>query len=118
MQNPISLPPDNEPQPDIALLRPEFWQRKDVPTAGDVLLVIEVADTTLARDQGVKIPLYARHGTPESWLFDLESEQTTIYRDPGAQGYRTVISPARDATVSPIAKPEIRILAAEIWPAK
>ena len=118
VQNQISLPPDNEPQPDIALLSPEFWGRKDVPNAGDVLLVIEVADTTLARDREIKLPLYARHGIPEAWLFDLASEQMTIHRDPGPQGYRAVMSPDRNATISPGTKSGVTILLSEIWPPK
>ena len=115
VQNPISIPPDSEPQSDIALLRPECWGRAAVPSANDILLVIEVADTTLARDREIKIPLYARHGIPESWLFDLGSDHTTICRDPGPLGYRTVLSLARDATIAPIAKPEVLISLAEIW---
>jgi Uma2 family endonuclease len=117
VQNPISLPPDSEPQPDIALLRPEYRQRAALPNASDVLLVIEVADTTLARDREVKIPLYARHGIPEAWLFDVASQQATIYRDPGPEGYRTVLSPERDAIVSPMLKLDATIPLAEIWPA-
>lgn len=117
VQNPVSLPPDNEPQPDIVLLRPEFWQRRSVPTAGDVLLVIEVADSTLARDQEIKIPLYARHAIPEAWLFDVANRQATIYRDPAPRGYRSATSPARQASIAPLARPEATISLAEIWPA-
>jgi Uma2 family endonuclease len=118
VQNPVSLPPDSEPQPDIALLRSEFRQRSDLPTATDVLLVIEVADTTVARDEAIKIPLYARHGIPEAWLFDLKNERAMVYRDPGPEGYRTVMSPARDAAISPATKPDLKIRLSEIWPAK
>ena len=118
VQNPLSLPPDNEPQPDIVLLRPECWGRAAVPAAADVLLVIEVADTTLARDREVKIPLYARHGIPQAWLFDVSSERAAIYRDPGAGGYRSVSAPGREARISPQLRPDLAILLAEVWPAK
>jgi Uma2 family endonuclease len=118
VQNPISLPPDNEPQPDIALLRAEYRSRAALPAADDALLVVEVADTTLERDREVKIPLYARHGIPEAWLFDVNGERVTIHRDPGPQGYRTVLSPARDAAISPVLKPEVSIALGEIWPAR
>ena len=115
VQNPICIPPDSEPQPDIVLLRPECWGRAAVPTANDILLVIEVADTTLARDREIKIPLYARHGIPEAWLFDVAGEHTTIYRDPEPRGYRTELSPARDAVISPQLRPDVAISLAEVW---
>ena len=117
VQNPISFPPDSEPQPDIALLRAEFWHRAAVPVAADVLLIIEVADTTLDRDRDIKIPLYARHDIPEAWLFDVNAEHVTIYRDPSPTGYRTVLSPERNATIAPLLKPEVVIELAEVWPA-
>jgi len=117
VQNPISLPPDSEPQPDIALLRAEYRSRATLPAAADVLLVVEVADTTLGRDRGVKIPLYARHGIPEAWLFDLNARRVTIFRGPGAEGYGTVLSPAPDARISPLLRPDVEIPLAEIWPA-
>jgi Uma2 family endonuclease len=116
VQNPISLPPDSEPQPDIAVLRPEFWERAAVPTARDVLLVIEVADSTLAYDREVKIPLYARHGIPEAWLFDIGSEGVLAHRDPGPDGYRTVLTLTRADTIAPLAFPSVTIALAEVWP--
>jgi Uma2 family endonuclease len=116
VQNPISLPPESEPQPDIALLRPEFWQRAAVPTARDVLLVIEVSDTTLAYDRDVKIPLYARHGIPEAWQFHIGAEQLFVHRDPGPDGYRTVSTLKRTDTIAPLAFPAVKITLAEVWP--
>jgi Uma2 family endonuclease len=118
VQNPVSLPPDNEPQPDIAILRPECWARAAVPCAADVLLVVEVADTTLARDRDVKIPLYARHGIPEAWLFDVAAESVTVYRDPSPGGYRSAQTLARDAMVSPLQRPDVAISLGEVWPAR
>ncbi|MBI3375731.1 MAG: Uma2 family endonuclease [Betaproteobacteria bacterium] len=115
VQNPICIPPDSEPQPDIVLLRSECWGRAAVPTANDILLVIEVADTTLARDRDIKIPLYARHDIPEAWLFDAASGATTIYRGPRPEGYRTELSPARDAIISPQLRPDVAISLAEVW---
>jgi Uma2 family endonuclease len=60
IQNPITLPPHSEPQPDIAVLRPGIDKRgAGLPGPADVLLLIEVADTTLAYDRGTKLQLYA-----------------------------------------------------------
>ena len=65
-QNPVFLDLRSEPQPDVALLRPrpDFY-RNAHPTPTDVFLIVEVADTTLAYDTQIKLPLYARHGVPE-----------------------------------------------------
>ena len=98
------------------MLPPEYRQRAAVPTGADALLVIEAADTTLVYDRDVKIPLYARHGIPEAWLFDIQNTRTTLYRDPTPDGYRTVLSPARDATISPLLLPAITIQLSEVWP--
>ena len=116
MQNPISLPPDSEPQPDIVLLRAECARRATVPTAADVLLVIEVADSTLAHDRSIKIPLYARHGILEAWLFDVTTRSTTIFRDPSPEGYRTVLTPGHHETIRPCARPDVLIVLDEVWP--
>ncbi|HUD26653.1 MAG TPA: Uma2 family endonuclease, partial [Burkholderiaceae bacterium] len=67
VQGPVVLKPTSEPQPDLVLLRPECRRRPVLPGPEDVLLAIEVADTTLRFDRTVKAPLYARHGIPELW---------------------------------------------------
>lgn len=69
VQNPIVLGDDSEPQPDIVLLRPRAdYYLGAHPRAGDVLLLIEVSDSTVQFDRKTKVPLYARHGIPEVWL--------------------------------------------------
>ena len=72
VQDPVVLRPRSEPQPDIALLRPrpDFYAHSH-PEAADVLLLIEVADSTLHYDLHVKVPLYARQGIPEVWVVDI-----------------------------------------------
>jgi Uma2 family endonuclease len=82
-QNPLRLDDISEPEPDIAILRP----RADLYTTAhpgptDVLLVIEVADTSLAYDLGTKVPLYARHGVPEVWVIDAATRRTRVFREP------------------------------------
>lgn len=110
VQNPLSLPPASEPQPDLALVKPRADDYLgSLPAASDVLLVIEVADTTLAYDRDVKMPLYAQHGIPEAWLIDVGVARLEIHRDPGPEGYRTLLRPDRDATVSPLGLPDVSI---------
>ena len=88
VQNPIRLDQYSEPQPDIAQLRPRADFYADAhPGPADVLLVVEVADSTLRFDREIKIPPYARHGIAEVWLVDIENGQFTIHRDPQGHGY-------------------------------
>ena len=86
-QNPLRLDDISEPEPDIAILRPraDFYMTAH-PGAADVLLVIEVADTSLAYDLGTKVPLYARHGIPEVWVIDAATRQTRVFRRPVGSG--------------------------------
>ena len=70
VQNPIRLSDDSEPQPDLTLLRDRDYVG-EIPAAADVLLAIEVADSSLDYDRGRKLPLYAAAGISEAWLIDL-----------------------------------------------
>lgn len=89
VQNPLSLPPDSELLPDLMLLQPRTdYYKGAAPTAPDVLLLIEVADTTLAYDRDYKLPLYARHGVPEVWLVDVAGACLEVHERPEAGGYR------------------------------
>jgi Uma2 family endonuclease len=88
VQNPVRLGLHDEPQPDIALVKPPASKyRHRHPAAPDVLLLIEVVDTSLRYDREVKLPLYAGKGIPETWLLDLVRRELTRYRRPSATGY-------------------------------
>lgn len=94
VQNPVVLGDFSEPEPDLMLLRPspDFYAAAH-PTAADVLLLIEVADTSLRYDREIKIPLYARHGIPEVWLIDVESKKIAIYTQPSGERYSQANAP-------------------------
>jgi Uma2 family endonuclease len=95
VQNPVWLDDYTEPLPDIALLRRRAdYYRNGHPASDDVLLLIEVADTSLAYDRDVKLPRYARAEVPEAWV-DLGGRRLTIYRRP-AQGAYTETIAAKD----------------------
>lgn len=107
VQNPVFFGPYSEPEPDIALLKPrEDFYRRAHPNAGDVLLIIEVADTSLRYDREFKIPLYSRHGIAESWLVDIENRLLQIYREPQPSGYQEQESFSQPQTHSPILLPD------------
>jgi Uma2 family endonuclease len=105
IQNPIELPKeDSEPQPDVTLLRPrpDFYATAH-PLADDVLLLIEVADSTLAVDRRVRMPLYARAAIHEAWLLDLTADRVEVYRAPTLRGYQDVVRLERGQEVAPLA---------------
>ena len=88
VQSPIGLDGSTEPQPDVCvLLRREDAYSESLPQPDDVLLVIEVSDTSLDFDRRVKAQLYARHGIRQFWLIDLGSRTVEAYRTPGPDGY-------------------------------
>jgi Uma2 family endonuclease len=88
VQNPIHLNDFSEPQPDIAVLKLRADRYRDQhPGPEDVLLVIEVADTSAQYDRNVKIPLYGRAGVSEAWLVDLQNEIIEVHTQPGSKGY-------------------------------
>ena len=90
-QNPIRLSDLSEPQPDVTLLRwRDDFYRHTHPRPTDALLVIEVADTTVATDRAVKLPLYAQAGINEVWLVNLPEEQIELYAAPVNGVYQTV----------------------------
>jgi Uma2 family endonuclease len=89
VQSPIRLPDNTEPQPDLALLRRRDY-RAALPGPADVLLVIEVADTSRDFDRTIKLPRYAAAGIPESWLLDLVARRLERHSDPGPDGYRQI----------------------------
>jgi Uma2 family endonuclease len=108
VQNPLPLPGlRSEPQPDLLLLRAqEDGYSASPPTAADVLLVVEIADSTRVFDRSVKLPLYAAAGLAEAWLVDLPAGELLVCREPGPEVYGAVRSLRRGATVSPLALPD------------
>lgn len=87
-QNPLALDDASQPQPDITVLklRQDFYSTAH-PGPADVMLVIEVADTSLAFDLGVKVPLYAAHDIPEVWVIDAATRRTHRFRRPEGGRY-------------------------------
>ena len=106
VQNPVRLPGDNEPQPDIVVTRRQ-GRKGGVPAAADVLMLIEVSDTTLAYDRRVKLPLYAAAGIPEVWIVDLESKRVLVYRSPEGRRYQHIATVERGAALAPAALPDL-----------
>jgi Uma2 family endonuclease len=104
VQDPLRLSDLSEPEPDLMLLKPRADFYADAhPSAADVLLLIEVADSSARYDREIKLPLYARHGVPEVWLVDLEARLLRFFRMPAGEAYQqtsTTASPGRTAVAA------------------
>ncbi len=112
VQGPIRLSEHSEPQPDLALLkpRPDFYAQAH-PGPADVLLLIEVAETSSDSDRDVKLPLYARAGIGEVWLVDLTAERVEVYRQPWFRGYQDCHTVRRGQRLAPQALPDLNLSA-------
>ncbi|MGI8549621.1 MAG: Uma2 family endonuclease [Dehalococcoidia bacterium] len=110
VQDPILLPGDSEPEPDIVLLRPRADDyTTDHPTPQDILLVVEVADSSLGYDRRRKLPLYAAAGIPELWIFNLPRNRLERNRDPQGRRYQQRDVLGKEAVLSPLLLPDVTI---------
>jgi Uma2 family endonuclease len=115
-QNPVVIQPRSEPQPDLLLLRPRAVSYShEHPTPEDVLLAVEVADTTARFDRLVKARLYARAGIAEFWLLLTMDGTVEVYRAPGSDGYTSVTRHGPGQTVSPLAFPDVDFTVADFF---
>jgi Uma2 family endonuclease len=97
----------NEPEPDLVVLR-EPIQRLETRRPGpeDVLLAVEVADSTLRMDLSKKAELYARAGIPDYWILDMRNRRMIVHRKPAAGRYASVVAYREDESVAPLAAPD------------
>jgi Uma2 family endonuclease len=117
VQQPLRLGDRSEPQPDLMLLKPRAdLYRSSHPKADDVLLLVEVSDTTLRFDRSEKASLYARYEIPELWIVDLPNRQVHLMQSPAGGTYRTSESLSAPARLAPGAFPELRIGLAALFP--
>lgn len=114
-QDPLALADGVEPEPDFMLLspRPDFYEDGH-PHASDVLLLIEVADSSLSYDEGEKAELYATYGVAEYWLVDLVRLAVHVHTSPSPLGYRSVVTRRRDERLIPTLLPAVEVPGAEL----
>jgi Uma2 family endonuclease len=110
VQGAVRLDRSSEPQPDVALLVPRPDQYRHAhPSPADVLLLIEVSDSTLRYDRDEKVPLYARHGIPEVWIIDLPHRELRIYRTPEGGSYLDLSVTKEPGLMSVAALPGVEV---------
>lgn len=109
VQNSIGIASlDSIPQPDMAWVRKKSY-RYQRPEPDDVLLVVEVSDTTLDYDRGLKAQLYAEAGFADYWLVDIPDSRLEVRRDPQGGTYRDVRTLEINETVRPLSFPELEL---------
>lgn len=109
--------PTNEPQPDLVVLtRPSAGFRTAPPQPHELVLVVEVSDTTLRFDLSVKAALYARAGIAEYWVLDVTGRRLIVHREPGTSGYRSVVAYSESEKVAPLASPNSELSISEVFP--
>jgi len=112
-QSPIALPPYGEPEPDFSVVRARSY-RGQVPRPDDVLLVIEVSDTSLRYDRETKLPMYAEYGIPEAWIVDINGKTITRYSEPVSRAYAVGKSAGPGMELGSIVLPALTIRVDEI----
>lgn len=110
VQGSVRLGSLSMPQPDLTLLKPraDFYRSRRA-AAPDVLMVIEVSDSTLRFDRDVKVPLYARHGVPEVWIVDLQHDRLHFFGALRDNEYRAKTSTADPGITAIAALPQISV---------
>lgn len=117
VQLPITLPPNSEPEPDIAVVRiddREYFEHH--PVADEIFLLVEVAKTTLKNDRITKAPTYAKAKIPEYWILDVQERQVYVFREPEGESYQQEIILSEDATISLLAFPDVNISLNQLFP--
>ena len=115
-QNPIHLDDHSEPQPDLALLKPspdEYANGHAQPE--DVLLLVEISDSSLDYDREEKLPIYGRAGIAEVWIVNLNDQTIEVNREPNFTGYGVKTILRAGGKVAPQGFPDAVIMVAELF---
>ncbi len=115
VQNSIGIPKlDSLPLPDLAWMKPQSYRQRR-PGPSDVLLLIEVADTSLQKDLGIKSVLYAEALIADYWVVDINASTIHVHRDPVGTEFATRFSATSGEHLSPLAKPDARLSVADLF---
>ncbi|MGH9841244.1 MAG: Uma2 family endonuclease [Blastocatellia bacterium] len=115
VHDPVHLGEYSEPEPDLALLKPrEDFYTQSHPTPAEILVAIEVADSSLESDRQLKLPTYAKAGIPEVWLVDLVNGRVEIHTQPAESIYQEVRLVLRGQQIISKAIPQLDLKADEV----
>jgi len=105
-----------EPQPDVMVLAGVPDDHQDAPRPADVLLLVEVSNSTLSYDRNIKLGLYAENGITEYWIVNLRSRTLEVYRQPEADAYIDLRWYDENEAVAPLAAPNALVRVADLLP--
>jgi Uma2 family endonuclease len=111
VQNPFAALDDSQPEPDFSVVALGDYDGGHPERAE---LVIEVAESSLSRDRGVKLHIYAENGVPEYWIVNLVDRRIEVHTDPTPQGYRTVRHAERAETLAPVRFPDVQFAVSDV----
>ena len=115
LQDPVRLNDYSEPEPDIAVVVPNpLYYEDHHPTPSEIYLIIEVADTTLRTDCGIKATIYAQSGIADYWVLDVNNRQLHVFREPTQDGYESIVVLGDDASISPLQFPDFYFMVGEM----
>ena len=117
VQLPVILGNDSEPEPDLAVVRfdaDEYSFRH--PEVPDIYLLIEVADSTIAKDRNQKARIYAKNQVLEYWILDLQKRQVYVFRQPEESVYREKLILNSDDSITMQAFPDVAIALNDMFP--
>jgi Uma2 family endonuclease len=112
-QLPVALSEESEPEPDLVVSPPGNYSREHPAEAH---LIVEVADSSLRKDRRIKEALYAAAGVPEYWLVNLVDKVVEVHREPGPDGYASIVRARRGESIAPLRFPELVVLIDHIVP--
>ncbi|HEY9808773.1 MAG TPA: Uma2 family endonuclease [Halomicronema sp.] len=116
-QLPVTLNDFSEPEPDIAVVIPdELRYLANHPTPADIHLLIEIADTTLKTDTGIKAKEYAKSGIKDYWVLDLKNRQLLVFRQPTETDYQNKQTLPENSSISPLQFPQINLQIQQMLP--
>ncbi len=116
IQDPIRLT-DSEPEPDVSVVAPRAdFYADGKPGPNDIMLLIEVADSSLEFDREDKLPIYAEAGIAEYWIVNLQEEVIEVYRDPAEEVYRNQTIARRGDSLTLLALPDVTVAVRDILP--
>ncbi|MCC3447008.1 MAG: Uma2 family endonuclease [Microcoleus sp. PH2017_25_DOB_D_A] len=111
LQDPVRLDNYSEPEPDISVVIPDpLYYEDHHPTPSEIYLIVEVADTTLRTDCGIKAKIYAESGIADYWVLDVNNRQLHVFREPSQDGYQSIAVLGDDASISPLQFPDVSFM--------
>jgi Uma2 family endonuclease len=116
VQNPVMIDGKSEPQPDILLLRETVYSRVTAPLPEDVILLVEIADSSLQYDRTDKRDAYARSGIEEYWLLNLNRDELHVFRESDGHTYRSEQCLRADESIAPLAYPSEPVCVRDLLP--